>query len=72
MYIRVLAAAEYLGYSKSTMDKHRHYGTGPRYHKNGRAVSYTIADLDEWMASTGRTSTWAANDNQSAAKRAAA
>lgn len=48
--LRVLKAAEYVGLSKSTLDKLRCYGTGPRYIKLGRAVVYSTADLDDWVA----------------------
>lgn len=49
MNIRVREAASYVGLSKSTLDKLRCYGTGPRYSKLGRAVVYDTADLDGWM-----------------------
>lgn len=48
--LRVLKAAEYVGLSKSTLDKFRCYGTGPRYIKLGRAVVYRTADLDDWVS----------------------
>lgn len=48
--LRVLKAAEYVGLSKSTLDKFRCYGTGPVYFKLGRAVVYRTADLDDWVA----------------------
>jgi len=69
--IRVREAAAYLGLSKSTMDKLRHFGGGPRYFKLGRSVIYDIADLDAWRNERSATSTWqAANQNNTA--RAAA
>jgi excisionase family DNA binding protein len=62
--VRVKEAAEYLGLSKSTLDKLRHFGGGPRYFKLGRAVVYSTADLDVWRDARSRTDTWsAANDN---------
>lgn len=62
--IRVKEAAEYVGLSKSSLDKLRCFGGGPRYFKLGRAVVYATADLDIWMAERARLSTWGgANDN---------
>ncbi|MFC6486942.1 helix-turn-helix transcriptional regulator [Nitratireductor sp. GCM10026969] len=72
MNIRVKEAATYLGLSKSTLDKLRCFGGGPRYFKLGRAVVYSTDDLDAWMSDRICTDTWAtANDNQQT-KRAAA
>lgn len=71
MNIRVRDAASYVGLSKSTMDKLRHFGGGPQYFKVGRAVVYDTDQLDIWLASKRATDTWsAANDN--AANKAAA
>ncbi|WP_332699804.1 helix-turn-helix transcriptional regulator [Bosea sp. (in: a-proteobacteria)] len=53
MNIRVREAADYVGLSKSTLDKLRCYGTGPRYFKLGRAVVYSTVDLDAWVAMHG-------------------
>lgn len=65
--IRTKAAAQYLGLSKSTLDKLRCFGGGPAFAKLGRAVIYNTADLDAWLAERRRTSTWgAANDNRPA------
>jgi hypothetical protein len=50
-------AARYLSLGKSTLAKHRCYGTGPVYQKFGRRVLYRAADLDEWAAGTRRSST---------------
>lgn len=42
----VRSAAAWLGLSKSTLDKMRHYGVGPRFIRaTGRAVRYDPADL---------------------------
>ncbi|KQV33122.1 MULTISPECIES: helix-turn-helix domain-containing protein [unclassified Rhizobium] len=68
--VRVQEAAQYLGLSKSTLDKLRCFGGGPRYFKLGRPVVYDVADLDSWMAERARTITWGDNDNGQA--RAAA
>ena len=70
MNIRVRDAATYVGLSKSTLDKLRHFGGGPEYFKVGRAVVYDTAKLDIWLQSKTATDTWsAANDNR--ASRAA-
>ncbi|TCQ80279.1 AlpA family transcriptional regulator [Ochrobactrum sp. BH3] len=62
--LRVKEAAAYLGLSKSTLDKYRHFGTGPRFFKPGRSVIYDTADLDAWRNQFAATSTWqAANNN---------
>jgi len=37
-------AAEYLGLSKSTLDKWRCYGEGPQFIKMGRAIRYRLSD----------------------------
>ena len=49
-YLRVPQAAEYLGLSKSALDKFRCYGGGPAYAKLGTTVVYQAADLDAWVA----------------------
>ncbi|QWK79138.1 helix-turn-helix transcriptional regulator [Ochrobactrum sp. BTU1] len=56
--IRVREAAAYLGLSKSTMDKLRHFGGGPRYFKLGRAIIYDTDDLDAWRNERSAMSTW--------------
>ena len=50
-------AARYLSLGKSTLAKHRCYGTGPVYQKFGRRVLYRTADLDAWAATKRRQST---------------
>lgn len=50
-------AARYLSIGKSTLAKHRCYGTGPIYQKFGRRVLYRAADLDVWAATKRRRST---------------
>ncbi|MBX5017479.1 MULTISPECIES: helix-turn-helix domain-containing protein [Rhizobium] len=62
--IRVKEAAHYIGLSKSSLDKLRHFGGGPKYFKLGRAVVYSTSDLDAWMSERRRSETWdGANDN---------
>ena len=56
-YLRVPEAAAYLRLSKSTVDKMRTAGTGPRYCKTGRIVVYARSDLDAWLVSRARHST---------------
>lgn len=69
MNIRVKEAADYVGLSKSTLDKLRCYGTGPVYFKLGRAVVYRKSDLDDWVAEHG---VKPANDDTPASVRRAA
>jgi excisionase family DNA binding protein len=45
-----IAAASHLGLSRSTVEKLRHFGGGPRYYKLGHLVRYRATDLDAWMA----------------------
>lgn len=56
-YLRTPEAAVHLSLSAATLEKHRCYGTGPRYHKLGGRVVYAIADLDAWAAIGRKTST---------------
>ncbi|MGY4333371.1 putative DNA-binding transcriptional regulator AlpA [Bradyrhizobium sp. LB7.2] len=51
------------GLSASTLAKRRCDGTGPAFFKLGRTIKYAAADIDAWILSRRRTSTWAANDN---------
>jgi excisionase family DNA binding protein len=51
LLLNVREAAAYLGLSKSTLDKWRCAGKGPRYVKStDRAVRYDPEDLDAWIA----------------------
>jgi excisionase family DNA binding protein len=47
--VRVKEAAQYLGLSKSFLDKARIYGGGPAFMKFGTAVVYSTDALDAWM-----------------------
>jgi excisionase family DNA binding protein len=49
--------AAYLGLSKSTLDKFRIFGGGPIYAKLGRRVTYSRADIDQWVTERNRRST---------------
>lgn len=48
-YLRTPEAARFLGLSGRTLEKHRTYGTGPRYSKLGGRVVYRIDDLQAWV-----------------------
>lgn len=50
-------AAKHLRLSERTLAKHRCYGTGPVYRKNGGRVVYTLADLEAWSRRGERRST---------------
>lgn len=48
--VDVKGAANYLGVSKSHLDKLRTQGGGPRFVRIGRKqVRYRVAALDEWL-----------------------
>jgi excisionase family DNA binding protein len=57
-YLTPHQAAEYLNSSVSTLAKRRLYGGGPRFTRIGRAVRYRKYDLDEFMASNLKRSTF--------------
>jgi predicted DNA-binding transcriptional regulator AlpA len=48
-YLRTPEAARFLGLSGRTLEKHRIYGTGPRYAKLGGRVVYKLEDLQAWV-----------------------
>ena len=48
-YLRTPEAARFLGLSGRTLEKHRTYGTGPRYAKIGGRVVYQLDDLQKWV-----------------------
>jgi hypothetical protein len=50
-------AARLLGLAGRTLEKHRSYGTGPKYTKVGRRVFYTSVDLTMWAGRGGKRST---------------
>jgi predicted DNA-binding transcriptional regulator AlpA len=56
-YLRTQEAARFLGLSPRTLEKHRTYGTGPRYSKLGGRVVYALDDLQEWANRGLKTST---------------
>ena len=47
-FLRTPEAARFLGLSGRTLEKHRVYGTGPRYRKIGGRVVYAVDDLQAW------------------------
>jgi len=56
-YLRTPDVALFVGLSIRTLEKHRIYGTGPRYSKLGGRVVYAIEDLESWVKSGAKTST---------------
>ena len=44
-FLRTPEAARFVGLSARTLEKHRSYGTGPRYRKVGGRIIYAFADL---------------------------
>ena len=47
-FLRTTEAGRFLGLSGRTLDKHRTFGTGPRYRKIGGRVIYALGDLQAW------------------------
>lgn len=47
-FLRTPEVARILGLSPRTLEKHRTYGTGPRYRKLGGRVVYAIEDVRSW------------------------
>ena len=56
-FLRTKEAAEFLSLSARTLEKHRTYGTGPRYRKIGGRVIYALSDLEAWAEQATQTST---------------
>ena len=56
-YLRTPEAARFLSLSGRTLEKHRTYGTGPRYSKVGGRVVYRIDDLQAWVTRGAKAST---------------
>lgn len=67
-FLRTPEAAQFLGLSGRTLEKHRTYGTGPAYHKLGGRVVYALEDLQSWASRGAVTSTSDPNGALSAAK----
>lgn len=56
-YLRTPEASRFVGLSIQTLEKHRMYGTGPRYSKIGGRVIYRVDDLQTWVNNAAKTST---------------
>ena len=56
-FLRTPEAADFLGLSSRTLEKHRTYGTGPAYGKLGGRVVYALDDLKAWADRGAVTST---------------
>ena len=56
-HLRTQDAADYLGLSKSTLEKYRLSGGGPQFIKMGKAIAYKAEDLDAWVGARKRNST---------------
>lgn len=56
-YLTTPEAGRFLGLSGRTLEKHRTFGTGPRYRKIVGRVIYSIDDLQAWADATMRHST---------------
>lgn len=49
-FMRTLEAAQYCGLSKSSFEKYRLLGCGPKYVRAGRRIIlYDVEALDEWL-----------------------
>ncbi len=55
--LRTPEAAAHCGVSRSLLEKLRLTGTGPRYAKLGKIVTYDLADLNAWVEGNKRMST---------------
>lgn len=50
-YLRTADAAAYLGIGRSTLERKRIDGTGPKFRQLGaRIVTYAVVDLDAWAS----------------------
>jgi hypothetical protein len=56
-YLRTPEATRFLSLSGRTLEKHRIYGTGPRYSKLGGRVVYRLEDLQARVAHGTKAST---------------
>jgi predicted DNA-binding transcriptional regulator AlpA len=66
--LRTPAAADYLGYAESTLEKKRVTGEGPPFIRLGRVIVYDTRDLDVWLAERRARSTSEANSETSPAQ----
>ena len=49
-FLRTTEAGRFLGLSGRTQEKHRTFGTGPRYRKIGGRVIYRLEDIEAYEA----------------------
>jgi predicted DNA-binding transcriptional regulator AlpA len=56
--ISIDAVSQLTGLSSSTLAKKRCNGSGPAFFKLGRQIKYDRSDLEAWITSRRRTSTW--------------
>lgn len=68
--LRTNEAADWLGLSGRTLEKHRTFGTGPAYRKIGGRVVYAMEDLQAWADRGSRVSTTEATGQSVSAARA--
>ncbi|MCK1600836.1 helix-turn-helix domain-containing protein [Bradyrhizobium sp. 166] len=69
-FLSIDDASDLTGLSPSTLAKKRMAGTGPAFFKLGRTIKYAAADVDAWLLSRRRTSTWSTgSDNKKTAPR---
>jgi hypothetical protein len=55
--LRTSEAARFVGLSIRTLEKHRTYGTGPRFSKLGGRIVYKLEDLQTWVERGAKAST---------------
>jgi hypothetical protein len=56
-FLRTKEAARFIGVSGRTLEKHRIYGTGPKYSKIGGRIIYAVKDLRDWAERGARRAT---------------
>jgi hypothetical protein len=56
-FLRTKEAARFIGVSSRTLEKHRIYGTGPKYSKIGGRIIYAVTDLRDWAERGARRAT---------------
>ena len=56
-FLRTEEAARFVGLSWRTLEKHRVYGTGPKFSKIGGRIVYAVSDLTEWVERGSKRST---------------
>ncbi|MCK1517109.1 helix-turn-helix domain-containing protein [Bradyrhizobium sp. 190] len=69
-FLSIDDVAALTGLSPSTLAKKRMAGAGPAFFKLGRTIKYAAADVDAWIMTRRRTTTWADNTQQSGAQAA--